>query len=79
MIVQLDAPDTGGAWPLAVLAAGTGLGVTPVEIALVNAPAARRAEIADHLARLEQLLPVLRRPRKRRGEVLLSGRRHGSS
>ena len=73
LIVQLDAPDTGGAWPLAVLAAGTGLGLTPVEIALVNAPAARRAEIADHLARLERMLPVLRRAGgRRRGEVLLS-------
>jgi len=72
LIVQLDPPDSGGAWHLAVLAPGKGEQVQPVEVALVNAGNQRR-ELEANLVRLERLFPPLQRPGGlRRGEVVLS-------
>ena len=72
LIVQLDPPDSGDAWHLAVLAPGKGEQVSPVEVALVNAGNQRR-ELEGNLNRLERLYPPLQRPGGlRRGEVVLS-------
>ncbi len=72
LIVQLDPPDSGDAWHLAVLAPGKGQSVSPVEVALVNAGNQRR-ELEGNLVRLERLYPPLQRPGSlRRGEVVLS-------
>lgn len=72
LIVQLDPPDSGDAWHLAVLAPGKGDQVSPVEVALVNAGNQRR-ELEGNLVRLERLYPPLQRPGGlRRGEVVLS-------
>ena len=72
LIVQLDPPDSGDAWHLAVFAAGKGEQLVPVEVALVNAGNQRR-ELEGNLVRLERLYPPLMRPGSlRRGEVVLS-------
>jgi superfamily II DNA or RNA helicase len=72
LIVQLDAPDEGGAWNLAVLAPAKGNRLQSVEVAMVNA-GQQRESLEQQLTRLERLLPALRRPGgNRRGEVVLS-------
>jgi hypothetical protein len=72
LIVQLDPPDSGDAWHLAVFAPGKGEQLVPVEVALVNAGNQRR-ELEGNLVRLERLYPPLLRPGSlRRGEVVLS-------
>ena len=72
LIVQLDPPDSGDTWHLAVFAPGKGEQLTPVEVALVNAGNQRR-ELEGNLVRLERLYPPLMRPGSmRRGEVVLS-------
>jgi len=72
LIVQLDPPDSGDAWHLAVFAPGKGHQLVPVEVALVNAGNQRR-ELEGNLVRLERLYPPLQRPGSlRRGEVVLS-------
>jgi hypothetical protein len=72
LIVQLDPPDSGDAWHLAVFAPGKGQQLVPVEVALVNAGNQRR-ELEGNLVRLERLFPPLQRPGSlRRGEVVLS-------
>ncbi|MPY91619.1 MAG: ATP-dependent helicase [Acidimicrobiia bacterium] len=72
LILQLAPPDDVGAWLLSVLAAGIDRHPVPVEVALVTAPDASRRQVEHHLARLERLLPVLRRPGgPRRGQVVL--------
>ncbi len=72
LIVQLDPPDSGDAWHLAVFASGKGEQLVPVEVALVNAGNQRR-ELEGNLVRLERLYPPLMRPGSlRRGEVVLS-------
>ena len=73
LVVQLDAPDEGGAWHLAVRAPGDRRELESVEAALVTGSTSRRKEVQDHLARLERLFPPLMRPGgHRRGEVVLS-------
>jgi hypothetical protein len=73
LVVQLDPPDSGGAWHLAVLAPGADDELEPVEVALVTASNTRRKEVQHHLSRLERILPVLLRPgADRRGQVILS-------
>ena len=70
--MQLDPPDSGDAWYLAVFAPGKGQQLIPIEVALVNAGNQRR-EIEGNLLRLERLFPALQRPGSlRRGEVVLS-------
>ena len=72
LVVQLDPPDSGGAWMLAVLAADTEGKLVPVEVATVNA-GQQRGQLEDEYARLERLLPVLLRPGGvRQGEVVVS-------
>ncbi|MCU1455376.1 MAG: Helicase, family [Acidimicrobiales bacterium] len=72
LVVQLDPPDGGGAWHLAVLGPDPDGQLVPVEIAIVESASSNRY-VADQLARLERLLPVLLRPGGvRRGEVVLS-------
>jgi superfamily II DNA or RNA helicase len=72
LIVQLDPPDSGGAWMLSVLAADTEGKLVPVEVATVNA-GQQRGQLEDEYARLERLLEVLKRPGGvRRGEVVVS-------
>lgn len=72
LIVQLDPPDSGDAWHLAVFAPGKGEQLVPIEVALVNAGNQRR-ELEGNLVRLERLYPPLLRPGSlRRGEVVLS-------
>ncbi len=72
LVVKLDAPDSGDAWYLSVLAFDLDDHLVPVEVALVTAGGSRR-EIEDQLLRLERLLPALLRPGgTRRGEVILS-------
>jgi hypothetical protein len=75
LVVQLDPPDAEDVWRLAVLVAGVDRQAVPLHTALgTRNPEHRRAVAAD-LARLERLLPALRRPMdKRRGEVVLSGK-----
>jgi hypothetical protein len=73
LVVQLDPPDHGDAWKLAVLAPGDRRDLEPVEAAMVTGSTARRKEVQDDLARLERLFPPLLRPGgHRRGEVILS-------
>jgi hypothetical protein len=73
LVLQLDPPDEGGAWHLAVRAPGERRDLEPVEAALVTGSGGRRKEVQDHLTRLERLFPPLMRPGgHRRGEVVLS-------
>jgi hypothetical protein len=72
LVVQLDPPDSGDAWNLAVFASGPNHRLTPVEVALVNAGNQRR-EMEANLVRLERLVDPLKRPGSlRRGEVVLT-------
>ena len=67
-MVQLDPPDRGDAWFLSVLADGGEGTLAPIEAAL--AASATPKPLADELARLERLLPALRRAdSRRRGQV----------
>jgi hypothetical protein len=73
LALELDPPDEGGAWHLAVRAPGERRDTEPVEAALVTGSNSRRKEVQDHLSRLERLFPPLLRPGgHRRGEVVLS-------
>jgi len=72
LVVQLDAPDEGGAWHMAVLAPAKSNRLQSVEVAMVNA-GQQREVLEQQLTRLERLLPALHRPGgTRRGEVVLS-------
>jgi hypothetical protein len=72
LIVQLDPPDSGGAWMLSVLALDTEGKLVAVEVATVNA-GQHRGQLEDEYARLERLLPLLLRPGgMRKGEVVVS-------
>ena len=72
LIVQLDPPDDGGAWHLAVFAVDSGGRPLSIERAIVMAES-DRPRLEDEMARLERMLPVLLRPGgMRRGEVILS-------
>ncbi len=71
LVVQLEPPDSGGAWYLSVLGADPEGHLIPVEVALVDGASKRR--MADDLHRLEKLVPALQRPGGlRRGQVYLS-------
>ncbi len=72
LIVQLDPPDQGDAWYLAVLAHGADGNLVSVEEAIALASSKKR-HIEEQMARLERLLPALLRPGGlRRGQVYLS-------
>ena len=71
LVVQLDPPDRGDAWFLQVLGPGAEGGLLEIEVALADSRATK--PMADELARLERILPVLLRPGAlRRGQVYLS-------
>jgi hypothetical protein len=73
LVVQLDPPDDGGAWHLAVFTPGPDGPLEPVEVAVVTSSTTRRKEVQEQLTRLERLFPELLRPgARRRGEVVLS-------
>jgi hypothetical protein len=72
LIVQLDPPDEGGAWRLAVNAAGPRGAPVSIEQAIVMAKSDRQ-HLEGEMTRLERMLPVLLRPGElRRGQVILS-------
>ncbi len=71
LVVQLDPPDSAGAWFLSVLGPGAEDRLLPVEVALTDSKNTR--PLADDLARLERILPVLLRAGgQHRGQVYLS-------
>ncbi|HWS45362.1 MAG TPA: SNF2-related protein, partial [Acidimicrobiia bacterium] len=72
LIVQLDPPDAGDAWHLAVFATGARDKPVPIEHAIVMADSDRQ-HLEDELNRLERMVPALLRPGSlRRGEVVVS-------
>ncbi|MCB1257663.1 MAG: DEAD/DEAH box helicase [Microthrixaceae bacterium] len=71
LVVQLQAPDSDGAWFLSVQGPDPDGKLVPLEVALIESRPKRH--LADELARLERLIPVLKRPgAARRGEVIIS-------
>jgi superfamily II DNA or RNA helicase len=71
LVVQLDPPDRGDAWFLSVLGPGAEGTLLPIEVALGDSKNTK--SLADELARLERVLPVLLRAGGlRRGQVYLS-------
>jgi hypothetical protein len=71
LLVQLSAPDRGGAWFLSVLGPGHNGQPVPLEVALVDGRSKRH--LAEEALRLERLFPLLNRGGgHRRGEVVLS-------
>ena len=71
LVVQLDPPDSGNAWYLSVLGPGAEGNLMPIELALTDSKSTR--PLADDLARLERLYPVLLRAGgQRRGQVYLN-------
>ena len=72
LIVQLDPPDSGNAWHLAVLAPAPDGTPMSVEEAMAQAGAKPR-DIEDQMTRVERMVPALLRPGgMRRGQVILS-------
>ncbi|MBN2623078.1 MAG: DEAD/DEAH box helicase [Acidimicrobiales bacterium] len=71
LVVQLDPPDSGDAWFLQVLGRGAEGGLLPIELALTDSKSTK--PLADEMARLERILPVLfRAGGQRRGQVYLN-------
>jgi len=71
LVVQLDPPDSGGAWFLSVLGPGAEGTLLDIEVAMVDGKDSKA--LADELARLERVYDVLLRPGgRRRGQVYLS-------
>jgi superfamily II DNA or RNA helicase len=71
LTVKLDPPQSDGGWLLSVEATGVDKHPMPVEHALVVASGTKSQQVEAQLRRLERLLPVLRRPSTRRGQVVL--------
>lgn len=71
LTVSLDPPGSDGGWLLAVRVTGVDKQPLPVEHALVVASGAKSQQVEAQMRRLERLLPVLRRPSTRRGQVIL--------
>ncbi|HET9609080.1 MAG TPA: DEAD/DEAH box helicase [Acidimicrobiales bacterium] len=70
LVVQLDPPDSSGAWFLSVLGRGAEGGLMPIEQALTDSRSTK--PLADDLVRLERLYPaLLRAGGQRRGQVYL--------
>jgi hypothetical protein len=71
LVIQLDPPERDNAWFLSVLGPGVGGRLLPIEAALADTKATK--PVADEMARLERMLPVLLRAGAlRRGQVYLS-------
>ena len=79
LTVRLGSPEDDGGWLLTVEAQGEPGpdGATavpqPVEEVLHSGRPARAAAVETELRRLERLLPALRRPGRRRGQVVMDG------
>ncbi|HET9691873.1 MAG TPA: SNF2-related protein [Acidimicrobiales bacterium] len=73
LTVRLDPPGDDGGWLLRVEATGVDKAPLPVEHALVVSSGTKSQQVEAQLRRLERLLPVLRRPTTRRGQVVLDG------
>ena len=71
LTVGLDPPASDGGWLLTVQVTGVDKQPLPVEHALVVASGAKAQQVEAQMRRLERLLPVLRRPSTRRGQVIL--------
>jgi hypothetical protein len=71
LTVRLEPPGDDGGWLLRVEATGVDKAPLPVEHALVVASGTKSQQVEAQLRRLERLLPVLRRPTTRRGQVFL--------
>jgi hypothetical protein len=71
LLVGLDPPAADGGWLLTVQVTGVDKQALPVEHALVVASGAKSQQVEQQMRRLERLLPVLRRPSTRRGQVIL--------
>ncbi|MST33020.1 hypothetical protein GHK86_09850, partial [Acidimicrobiaceae bacterium USS-CC1] len=69
--VALDPPADDGGWLLTVQVTGVDKQPLPVEHALVVASGAKAQQVEAQMRRVERLLPVLRRPSTRRGQVVL--------
>jgi superfamily II DNA or RNA helicase len=73
LIVRLDPPGPDGGWLLTVEATGVDKHPMPVEHALVVSSGTKSQQVEAQLRRLEKLVPALRRPTTRRGQVILDG------
>jgi hypothetical protein len=71
--IHLDPPEEDGGWLLSVTATGVAQQPLPVERALAEASRTKTRKLETQLARLERLLPALRRATGRRGQVVLDG------
>jgi hypothetical protein len=71
--IRLDPPQSDGGWLLTVEATGVDKHAMPVEHALVVASGTKSQQVEAQLRRLERLIPALRRPSTRRGQVVLDG------
>jgi hypothetical protein len=69
--VSLDPPGDDGGWLLSVAVSGVDKAPLPVEHALVVASGAKAQQVEAQMRRLERLVPALRRPSTRRGQVVL--------
>jgi superfamily II DNA or RNA helicase len=69
--VRLDPPADDGGWLLHVEATGVDKAPLPVEHAMVVASGTKSGQVEAQLRRLERLLPLLRRPSTRRGQVVI--------
>jgi hypothetical protein len=69
--VALDPPADHGGWLLSVQVTGVDKQPLAVEHALVVASGAKAQQVEAQMRRLERLLPALRRPSTRRGQVVL--------
>ncbi len=71
LVVQLDPPDKGDAWYLAVLGRDAEDVLQPIEVAIASSKSTQ--PLADEMTRLERIYDVLKRPGGlRRGQVYLS-------
>jgi len=71
IVVALDPPADDGGWMLSVRVSGVDRHPLPVEHALVIASGAKAQQVEAQMRRVERLLPALRRPSTRRGQVVL--------
>ena len=71
LTVRLDPPQSDGGWLLTVEATGVDKHAMPVEHAVVVASGTKSQQVEAQLRRLELLVPALRRPSTRRGQVVL--------
>ncbi len=71
IVVTLDPPGEDGGWLLGVQVSGVDRHPLSVEHALVVASGAKVAQVEAQMRRVERLLPALRRPSTRRGQVVL--------